>query len=45
MTTDKRNKKWSNHTHSQDIHHNILIALLHYFQCENDVFCNKNDNC
>ena len=33
------------HTCSPDIHHSIFMALLHYFQCENDVFCNKNDNC
>ena len=33
------------HTCSQDIHDSILGALLLFFQCENDVFFNENDNC
>ena len=34
-------KYGGHHAHSQDIHHNISVALLHCFQCENDVFVIK----
>ena len=37
MTTNKWNKNGGHHTHYQDIHNSILVAILYYFQCENDV--------
>ena len=40
-----RMKNWGHHIRSQYIYNSILVTLFHYFPDENDVFCERNDNC